>query len=216
MGWTVKPSATTQIERRDEPYLSDEMKQRYEAELIPRYERKMGAMLPILNDIQHRYRCISHQAMEEVAELLDITPADVLDTVSFYEEYTTEPTGRYVIAVCQSIACEICGHQAILDHLRQKLNIEPHETTDDGKFTLLALECLGSCDTAPVALVNDRLHENLTIERMDQILENVEDEQESGVRSQESGERPEAREESGEKKIKKQKKKAKRKSKSSG
>ncbi len=109
--------------------------------------------------------------MVEVARFLEITPADVLDTVSFYEEYTTEPTGEHVIAVCQSIACEVCGHQALLDHLRQKLGIEPHETTDDGKFTLLALECLGSCDTAPVALVGDTLYENLTIEKLDEILE---------------------------------------------
>ena len=79
----------------------------------------------------------------------------MLDCVSFYEEFTTEPTGEHVVAVCQSLACELCGHQAILDHLRRKLDIEPHETTDDGRFTLLTLECLGSCDTGPVALVGD-------------------------------------------------------------
>jgi NADH-quinone oxidoreductase subunit E len=113
--------------------------------------------------------------MVEIAKFLEITPADVLDCVSFYEEYTTEPTGKHVIAVCQSLACEICGHQAILDHVRGKLDIDPHETTDDGKFTLLALECLGSCDTAPVALVNDDLHENLTIEKLDEIIERLPD-----------------------------------------
>ncbi|MCH8343650.1 MAG: NADH-quinone oxidoreductase subunit NuoE [Planctomycetes bacterium] len=175
MAWTVKPSATTVIEQRDQPYLTPKMKQRYTAELLPRYEKAMGALVPILNDVQHRYRCVPYQAMVEIARFLQITPADVLDTASFYEEYTTEPTGRHVIAVCQSIACEICGHQAILDHLRRKLDIEPHETTDDGKFTLLALECLGSCDTAPVALINDDLHEHLTIEKLDQILENLPD-----------------------------------------
>ena len=150
------------------------MKKRFTKELLPRYERKQGALLPILSDIQSRDRCIPYQAMVEVAHFLEITPAQVLDTVSFYEEYTTEPTGKHVIAVCQSIACEICGHQAILDHLRRKLDIEPHETTDDGKFTLLALECLGSCDTAPVALVDDDLHENLTMERIDQIIDGLE------------------------------------------
>ncbi len=173
MAWTVKPSATMQIKRRDKAYLTPTMKKRYAAEVLPRYETKMAALLPILNDVQHRYRCIPHQAMVEVAEFLGITPADVLDTVSFYEEYTTEPTGECVIAVCQSIACEVCGHQAILDHLRKRLDIEPHETSEDGKFTLLALECLGSCDTAPVALVNDDLHENLTIEKIDQILDDL-------------------------------------------
>ncbi len=175
MAWKVKPSATTQIERRPEAYLTPSMKRRYTAEVLPRYEKKMGALLPILNDVQHRYRHIPHQAMEEVAELLGIQPADVLDTVSFYEEFRTRPAGKYVIGVCQSIACEVCGHQAILDHLRNTLDIEPGETTEDGKFSLMTLECLGSCDTAPVALVNARLHEKLTIESLDELLETLPD-----------------------------------------
>ena len=170
MAWKVKPSATTQIERRPEAYLTPSMKRHYTAEVLPRYEKKMGALLPILNDVQHRYRHIPHQAMEEVAELLGIHPADVLDTVSFYEGFRTRPAGKYVIGVCQSIACEVCGHQAILDHLRNTLDIEPGETTEDGKFSLMTIECLGSCDTAPVALVNARLHEKLTIESLDELL----------------------------------------------
>ena len=97
--------------------------------------------------------------------------ADVIRPVLL--QLHTEPVGRYVIAVCQSIACEVCGHQAILDHLRQKLDVEPHETTDDGKFTLLALECLGSCDTAPVALINEELHEGLSIESIDRIIDSL-------------------------------------------
>ena len=76
--------------------------------------------MPILHDMQEEHRCIPHQAMIEIAKFLEITPGDVLDTVSFYEEFTVEPTGKYVIAVCQSIACEVCGHQAVLDHLRNR------------------------------------------------------------------------------------------------
>jgi NADH-quinone oxidoreductase E subunit len=175
MAWQVKQSATTQIERRSEPYLTKEMADRFSKELLPRYERPMGALLPILHDVQHAYGYIPHQAMEEIAVFLDITPGDVLDTVSFYEEYHTEPIGRHTVAVCQSIACEVCGHQTILDHLRRKLDIEPHETTDDGRFTLLALECLGACEGAPCALVNDKRYDNLTIDRIDQILEALPD-----------------------------------------
>lgn len=173
MAWTVKPSATTVIEQRDEPYLTPKMKERYTAELLPRYEKAMGALMPILNDVQHRYRCVPPAAMVEIAQFLEITPADVLDTASFYEEYTTEPTGEFVIAICQSVACELCEHEVILNHLRRKLDVEPHETTDDGRFTLLTLECLGSCDTAPVALVNETLHENLTIEKIDEIIDGL-------------------------------------------
>src|SRR5687768_6406422 len=104
MAWIVKPSATTQIARRAEPYLTSQMMEKYRAEILPRYQTSMGALMPILHDVQHRYGYIAHQAMVEIAEFLKITPADVLDTVSFYEEYRTEPVGRNVIGVCQSIA----------------------------------------------------------------------------------------------------------------
>ena len=173
MAWNVKPSATTKIDQRKKPYLTEKMKKHFTAEILPRYETKMGALMPILNDLQHEYRSIPYQAMVEVADFLEITPADVFDTVSFYEEYTTEPTGEHVIAVCQSIACEICGHQAILDHLCSRLDLEPHETGDDGKFTLLTLECLGSCDTAPVVLIDDTLHEGVTIDKLDRIIDEL-------------------------------------------
>jgi NADH-quinone oxidoreductase subunit E len=173
MSWKVKPSATTTIPRRDEPYLTDAMQQRFTKELLPRYETKLGALMPILHAVQHEYGYIPYQAMIEIARFLEVPPAAVLDTVSFYEDFHTEPVGKYVIAVCQSIACEVCGHQAILDHLRQKLDVEPHETTEDGRFTLLALECLGSCDTAPVALVNEKLHEGLSIESIDRIIDSL-------------------------------------------
>lgn len=173
MSWKVKPSATQQIERRKEPYLTPQMMEQYRAEFLPRYQTSMGALMPILHDVQHHYGYIPYQSMIEIANFLKITPADVLDTASFYEEFRMEPVGKYVIGVCQSIACEVCGHRAILDHLRKKLDIEPHETTNDGKFTLLTMECLGACDLAPVALVNEKLHENLSIQKVDQILESL-------------------------------------------
>jgi NADH-quinone oxidoreductase subunit E len=177
MAWIVKPSATTQIPRRKEPYLTAAVMEKYRAEILPRYATSMGALMPILHEMQHEHGWIPHQAMEEIAAFLKITPADVLDTVSFYEEYRTGPVGKVVIGVCQSIACEFCGcgHQAILNHLKDTLGIEEHETTDDGKFTLLTMECLGACDVGPVALVNDELHVNLTPAKMDQILDKLPD-----------------------------------------
>ena len=173
MAWNVKPSATTQIEKRAEPYVTPAMREKWEKDTIPRYEKKQGALMPILHDLQHEYGFIAYQAMVEVAGMLEIHPGEVLDTVSFYEEYTTEPVGKCVIGICQSIACEVCGHQALLDHCRDTLGVEVHETTEDGLFTLLALECLGSCDTAPVALFNETLHENLTIETVDELIARV-------------------------------------------
>ena len=139
MSWKVVDSGNAQIERRSEPWCTDAMKADWTERILPRYERKQGALMPILHDVQHAYRHVPYQAMLEIASFLGITPAEVLDTVSFYEEYTTEPVGKCVIGICQSIACEVCGHQALLDHCRDTLGIEPHETTEDCVFTLLAL-----------------------------------------------------------------------------
>ena len=173
MAWKVKPSATQQIPRRSEPYLTPAMQSHYRAEILPRYATSMGCLLPILHDVQHHYGYIPYQSMIEIANFLQLKPADIFDTASFYEEFRLEPVGKYVIGICQSIACEMCGHKTILDHVRKKLSLEPHETTDDGKFTLLTMECLGACDFAPCALVNEKLHENLTIEKLDKVLSDL-------------------------------------------
>jgi NADH-quinone oxidoreductase subunit E len=108
-----------------------------------------------------------------VAEFLGISPADVLDTVSFYDEFTIEERGIVTIGVCHSIACEQCGCSSarLVDRARERLGIGPGETTDDGKFTLITMECLGSCDTAPVALFNETLHENLTVDALDRLID---------------------------------------------
>ena len=184
MSWKAKPSATTDpvsldvLADRERPaggsYVTDAMRTRWTNEVLPKYATRHGALMPVLHDLQHTYRCVPYQAMIEVATFLEIPPSEVLDTTSFYEEYHTEPVGRCVVAICQSIACEVCGHQAIVDHIRNRLDLEPHETDDEGRFTLLQLECLGSCDTAPVALFNDDLAENLTIGQVDAILDEVE------------------------------------------
>ncbi len=171
MSWKTKPSATTKIPQRAEPYCTKQMLERWERVLLPRYATRHGALMPILHDVQHAYRHIPYQAMVEIATFLGLKPSQVLDTVSFYEEYTTEPVGKCVIGICHTFACEVCGHQPILDRVRERLGIEPHETTEDGRFTLLTMECLGSCDTAPVALFNDVLHEQLTVEKVDRLID---------------------------------------------
>lgn len=162
------------IERRDEPYLTSAMKDSL-ARLLPRYEKSMGALLPCLHAVQHEYGWVPHQAMMEIAAFLKLAPSDVIDTASFYEEYWLRPKGRHLIQVCRSIACEFCGHEAITQAIKNKLGIEVGETTDDGRFTLIELECLGSCDTAPVALIDETLHERLTPESIVRLIDQVTD-----------------------------------------
>lgn len=162
MAWITKPSATMQIERRPEPYLTGAMRERLARDILPRYETTMGALLPCLHEIQHAYGWIPAQAMEEIAEFLKIRPADVIDTASFYEEYWLKPKGRHLIGVCRSIACEFCGQPELTRAICDTLGIEVGETTDDGTWTLIELECLGSCGSAPALLIDETLHEHVT------------------------------------------------------
>ena len=120
--------------------------------------------------VQHAYGWIPVPAMEEVAAFLALAPAEVMDTATFYEEYWLKPKGKYLIQVCRSISCELCDSEKLTAHCKRKLGIDVGETTPDGRFTLVQLECLGACGTAPVALVNDVLHEELTAEKQDAII----------------------------------------------
>jgi NADH-quinone oxidoreductase E subunit len=157
-------------ETSDTPFLTEELKAHLRETYFPRYPTKRAVLLPALHLIQHTYNWIPTQALSEVAEFLEMAPAEVLDTATFYEEYWLRPKGKYLLQVCRSLSCEICGSGELTDHLKKKLNLEEGETTADGKFTLIELECLGACGTAPVALVNDALYENLTTEEFDKIL----------------------------------------------
>jgi len=170
MAWITENRRIATVERRAEPYLTDDMKIDLARKYFPRYPTKRAVLLPVLHHLQHAYGWIPVQAMEEVAAFLEVSPAEVMDTATFYEEYWLKPKGQYLLQVCRSLSCELCGSRAITDHLRQKLSIEPGETTADGKFTLIELECLGSCGTAPAVLVNDVLHEDVTVESIDQLI----------------------------------------------
>lgn len=173
MAWVTKKSATMEVERRAEPYVTQEMQDYYNKEILPRYVTKHAALLPILHDVQHHVGYLPYQALEEVADFLGITAAQVLDTASFYDDFFLEPVGKHIIGLCQSIACEICGHMGVLDYLSKKLGIGPDETTNDGLITLRVMECLGSCDTAPCALVDETRYDNLTVEKIDKIIDDL-------------------------------------------
>ena len=176
MAWVVKPSGSMKIDRRPEPYLTDEIRQRLERDILPRYEEKRGALLPALHEMQHAYGWIPPQALEEIAEFFGLAAAEVHDTASFYEEYWLKPKGRHVIAVCRSIACEVCDHKKITTACRERLNIEVGETTPDGRFTLVELECIGACGGAPAILIDESLHEKVTPQKMVELIDRARDE----------------------------------------
>jgi NADH-quinone oxidoreductase subunit E len=138
------------------------------------YPDPRSALLPALRLAQHAYGgWLPAQAFEEVAALMGLPPADVEAVASFYTMLYRQPVGRHTIQVCTNVTCSLLGAERLVAHLGQRLGIEPGETTEDGRFTLLEVECLGSCGTAPVMQVDDRYYENLTPERIDQILANL-------------------------------------------
>ena len=174
MAWITKNSATAQIERRDEPYLDDTLKTRLEDEVIGRYPRRQAATLPVLHAIQEKYGYIPYQAIEETGDLLGVSASEVLDTATFYEEFFLEPKGRYTIWICQSISCEILGEPSLTEQVGKHLGIQPGQTTPDGKYTLMKVECLGACGGAPCALINETLHENIGAGNLEQVLDSLE------------------------------------------
>jgi NADH-quinone oxidoreductase subunit E len=173
MAWITENRRTAVVEKRAEPYLTDELKHALSSKYFPRYPTKRAVLLPALHAVQHKYNWIPTQAMEEIAAFLELTPAEVLDTATFYEEYWLKPKGQYLLQVCRSLSCEICGSRDITNHLQQKLGLELGETTADGRFTLVELECLGSCGTAPAVLVNEVLYEDVTVPIIDQLIEKL-------------------------------------------
>ena len=174
MAWIAEDRRNATVEKGTK-YLTDDLKIDIAKKYFPRYPTKRACLLPTLHTIQHTYNWIPVAALEEVAEFLEITPAEVMDTATFYEEYWLKPKGKYLIQVCRSLSCEICASKQLTQHVEKKLGIEVGESTADGRFTLVELECLGSCGTAPVALVNEVLHENLTPDKLDQVLSKLPD-----------------------------------------
>ncbi len=156
-----------------ERILTDEMRDAIKA-YFPRYPNKRAVTLPALHIVNERLRCVPLQAVVEVAEMLELAPAEVQDTLSFYGFFKQDaPHGRTRAWVCRSISCALRGGEEILDHLCQKLGIDPGETTRDGALTIEAAECLGACDFAPCMLAGKELHKDLTRDRADDFLKTI-------------------------------------------
>lgn len=131
-------------------------------------------LLTALYVAEHQYGCLSPEAIERVGERLGMSTTEVYEAASFYSMYKWEPTGRYTIQVCEGLSCHLAGGaESLVDYLRRKLGIDPGETTPDGLFTLLTVQCLASCGSSPVMRINDTLYENLTFDQADMILDEL-------------------------------------------
>jgi NADH-quinone oxidoreductase subunit E len=143
------------------------------ARMIKRYPpgRQKSALLPVLHIAQaENGGWLSTEIMDYVASLLGIQPIEVYEVATFYSMFNLKPVGNCVIEVCQTGPCWLNGSEEILDHFKERLGINPGETTADGRFTLKTVECLAACGNAPVIQVGTEYHENMTREKADQLL----------------------------------------------
>src|SRR3954470_24904992 len=163
--------ATTQPTRAT--ILSEPLRDRIRA-LFARYPSKRAVTLPALHLVQEHLRCVPLQAMKEIADLLEITPAEVHDTMSFYGFFPQAPIGDVRVWICRSISCMLRGGEEMLEHACSRLGIRSGQTTPDGKVTVEFAECLGICDFAPAALADDgRIFGPLTPEKVDAMLDEL-------------------------------------------
>ena len=138
--------------------------------LLTRYPTKEAVLLPALHLAQEVWGWISPDVVRMIGSLLDLSPATVFGVVSFYNMYNQKPVGKYHLQVCTNLSCMVTNAYDIYDHLCHKLAINPGETTSDGLYTVVEVECLGSCGTAPVVQVNNDYHENMDVTKMDALM----------------------------------------------
>jgi NADH-quinone oxidoreductase subunit E len=150
--------------------LSAEERHEIEEEL-KRYPSKRAVSIDAMKIVQRRRGWVSDEALRDIAELLEISADDLDSVATFYNLIFRKPVGRHVIMVCDSVSCWIMGYDRVREHLTKRLGINMGETTPDGRFTLLPIVCLGTCDHAPAMMVDQQLHRDLDAEKIDKILE---------------------------------------------
>lgn len=154
------------------PVLTEEIRNRIRAE-FPKYPDKRAVTLPALHIVHDVHRAVSTEAIKEIAEILELHPSEVMDTMTFYGFFreADRPMGARRVWVCRSISCMLRGGEELLSGLCQRLNVKAGETTADGRVTLEFAECLGACEGAPCMLVNDECHMSVTEESALKLLE---------------------------------------------
>lgn len=142
-------------------------------EIIGRYPRPKSALIPLLHLAQEQDGHLTDEAMAHIAELVGVTPAEVLGTASFYEMFKREPVGRYVVNVCTNISCQLLGADELIAHAEKRLGIKVGGTTPDGAITLEGVECIAACTEAPCLQVNYRYAYRVTPESFDQLVDEL-------------------------------------------
>jgi NADH-quinone oxidoreductase subunit E len=141
--------------------------------IVARYPEKKAALLPVLWEVQREKGWVDLDSEDWVATKLGVSPAHVHGVVTFYTMYKQKPMGKYHFQVCTTLSCMLRGSDELMKHLEKRLGVKPGEVTADGRYSLCRVECLGSCGTAPMFQLNDDYHENLDLEKVDEILKSL-------------------------------------------
>jgi NADH-quinone oxidoreductase subunit E len=154
--------------------LSDELREKIKA-YLPRYPSKQAVTLPALHLVQDELRCVPLGAVREIADLLDLSPAEVNDTMTFYGFFRDEQRklGRARLWVCRGLACALRDGERVLGEVCRKLDVRPGQTSADGKITVEFAECIGVCEGAPAVLINDVGRGNITLDKVDELIEEL-------------------------------------------
>lgn len=148
-----------------------EQEQHHINEELKQFPAKRYAIIEALSVVQKERGWVPDEAIQDIAHFLEVSPETVDSVATFYNLVFRQPVGRHVILVCDSISCYVMGYESIAAQLKQKLGIEFGQTTEDERFTLLTIPCLGNCDRAPALLIDGNLHNDLTGDKLDEILE---------------------------------------------
>ena len=142
-------------------------------EIKGRYPNAEASLLMLLHLANDEFGFLNDEVYSYISELTGVAKSKIYSTATFYSMYNQKPVGRYHIQICKNIACMLSGADNLIDYIQKKLEIKPGETTSDKKFTLSSVECLGCCGNAPVMMVNYDFHQNLTIAKIDLILDGL-------------------------------------------
>ena len=140
---------------------------------IAKYPGKKFASMDALMIAQQECGYLTEEALRQIADMLDMTPVQLNEVAAFYTMYNKKPVCKYHIQVCTNVSCSLLGAEHIVEFLSKKIGIKKGETTSDKKFTLSEVECLGSCGTAPMMQINDDYYEDLTDEKIEEILKEL-------------------------------------------
>lgn len=145
-------------------------------EIKKRYPDPRSAVMPALYLAQEKLGYVTEEAILWVSEQVNLTPVRVRELVTFYTMYYSKPVGKYHVQVCRTLSCAVLGSKGLMETLKERFDVDPHQVTKDGMFSYEAVECLGSCGTAPMCQINDTYFENLTNEELKTILDKIEQE----------------------------------------